>query len=159
MSGHSMNHDMDNNMMMHDIENEEEFIINMIPHHQEAVDTAQIVVAQSTNSDLKKLAQNIIDAQTREITMMNGWLQQRYPNSTIKSNYQNMMPELTTLTGDALDTAFLQWMIIHHMWAIHMAQSVLKAEHRTETMTLANNIISTQQQEIVMMKNMLQNIK
>ncbi len=40
-----------------------------------------------------------------------------------------------------------------------MAQSVLKAEHRTETMTLANNIISTQQQEIVMMKNMLQNIK
>ncbi len=108
MSGHSMNHDMDNNMMMHDIENEEEFIINMIPHHQEAVDTAQIVVAQSTNSDLKKLAQNIIDAQTREITMMNGWLQQRYPNSTIKSNYQNMMPELTTLTGDALDTAFLQ---------------------------------------------------
>lgn len=40
-----------------------------------------------------------------------------------------------------------------------MAQSLLKVEHRAETMTLANNIITTQQQEIVVMKDMLHNIK
>lgn len=152
----TMSNDM---MMMHNVNSEEEFIVNMIPHHQEAVDTAKIIVAQSTNSELKQLAQNIIDAQTKEISMMQWWLKDWYPNSTLKSNYQNMMPELEALTGSALDSSFLQWMIMHHMWAIHMAQSVMGVNHRPETMELANNIITTQQQEISMMRNMLENIK
>jgi hypothetical protein len=49
---------------------EEAFIINMIPHHQEAVDTARLIVAKSTNTELIELAQNIIIAQEREINMM-----------------------------------------------------------------------------------------
>lgn len=99
---------MGNGMMMHNVKSEEEFIVNMIPHHQEAVDTATIIVEKSTNSELKQLAQNIIDAQTKEIAMMQGWLKQRYLNSTLKSDYKNMMPELESLTGNALDSAFLQ---------------------------------------------------
>jgi uncharacterized protein (DUF305 family) len=61
---------------------EEQFIRDMIPHHQEAVDTSKIIVAKSTNPALVKLAQNIIDAQTTEIAMMNGWLKTWYLNST-----------------------------------------------------------------------------
>jgi uncharacterized protein (DUF305 family) len=59
-------------MMMHhgDVKSEEQFIIDMIPHHQEAVDTSKEIVARSTNEKLKKLAQGIIDAQTTEITTM-----------------------------------------------------------------------------------------
>ena len=49
---------------------EETFVINMIPHHQEAVDTARLVVAKSTNTELIELAQNIIVAQEKEINMM-----------------------------------------------------------------------------------------
>lgn len=56
--------------MMHNVKNEEEFIVNMIPHHQEAVDTARIIAANSTNNELKQLANAIIEAQTKEINMM-----------------------------------------------------------------------------------------
>lgn len=62
-----MNHDMS---MMHMADSEEQFITNMIPHHQEAVDSAKIILAHSTNADMKRLAQDIVDAQTKEISMM-----------------------------------------------------------------------------------------
>ncbi len=70
--------------MMHhaDVTSEEQFIRDMIPHHQEAVDTSKEIIARSTNDDLKKLAEDIVDAQTKEIAMMKEWLQERYPNST-----------------------------------------------------------------------------
>ncbi len=52
------------------VTSEEAFIVNMIPHHQEAIDTARLIVAKSTNTELIKLAQNIILAQEKEINMM-----------------------------------------------------------------------------------------
>jgi uncharacterized protein (DUF305 family) len=61
---------------------EEQFIRDMIPHHQEAVDISKIIVAKSTNPALVKLAQGIIDAQTTEIAMMQGWLKTWYLTST-----------------------------------------------------------------------------
>lgn len=69
---------------------EETFVINMIPHHQEAVDTARLIVAKSTNTELTQLAQNIIIEQERGINMMKGWLQD-WGYTTIKPAYQNMM--------------------------------------------------------------------
>jgi uncharacterized protein (DUF305 family) len=69
----NMNHDMNGmqGMMHHgDVKSEEQFIIDMIPHHQEAVDTSNQILARSTNEDVKKLAQGIVDAQTKEISTM-----------------------------------------------------------------------------------------
>ena len=146
-------------MMMHTINSEEEFIVNMIPHHQEAVDTAKLILEKSTNIELKKLAQNIVDAQTREIAMMQWRLQSRYPNSDVKANYENMMPDLVNLSGKELDRAFLDGMIMHHMWAIHMAQSVLQINHKAETATLAENIISSQNKEIREMQTMIDDLE
>ncbi len=49
---------------------EEEFIVNMIPHHQEAIDNAKIIIAKSENTELKKIAQVIVSAQTSEIVQL-----------------------------------------------------------------------------------------
>ena len=155
-NGNSMVHNMD---MMHMADTEEQFITNMIPHHQEAIDSAKTILAKSTNPDMKKLAQDIVDAQTKEIAQMEGWLKSWYPNSAIKSNYMKMMPDMNNLTGSELDKAFLEWMVSHHQGAIQMAQDVLKVQHRAEVMTLANNIITTQSQEISMMQEILKNKK
>lgn len=51
-----------------------EFLIQMIVHHEGAVDMARQVLEKSTNSELRDFAQGIIDAQTTEIKMMNNWL-------------------------------------------------------------------------------------
>jgi uncharacterized protein (DUF305 family) len=55
------------------------FIDAMIPHHQSAIDMAQVAYRQSDNPEVKKLAEGIVEAQTREITQMEGWRQQWYP--------------------------------------------------------------------------------
>jgi uncharacterized protein (DUF305 family) len=55
------------------------FIDAMIPHHQSAIDMAQVAYRQSGNPEVKKLAEGIVEAQTREITQMEGWRQQWYP--------------------------------------------------------------------------------
>ena len=49
-----MNHSMMDHGSM--VTSEEGFVVNMIPHHQEAVDTARLVVAKGEIAELKKLA-------------------------------------------------------------------------------------------------------
>ena len=49
------------------------FITEMIPHHQGAVEMAQLVLTSTKRPELQQMAQEIIDAQTKEINMMKQW--------------------------------------------------------------------------------------
>jgi uncharacterized protein (DUF305 family) len=49
------------------------FIAAMIPHHQGAVDMAKLALEHAKHPELKKLATEIIDAQNKEIALMQGW--------------------------------------------------------------------------------------
>jgi len=136
------------------VKSEESFIVNMIPHHQEAIDTARLIIEKGENTELKKLAQNIIDAQTEEITIMNGWLRD-WNYSTIKPSYENMMGDGASLSGKALDTWFIHGMIMHHEGALQMAEAVLKLNPRIEVVDFANAIIKAQTKEITVMRSIL----
>src|SRR3989344_8527744 len=63
-----------------------------------------------------------------------------------------MMTGLYGKTGDELDEAFLDGMIVHHEGAVEMAQVLLKNTKRTELVKLGNDIIAAQMQEIEMMQ-------
>lgn len=52
-----------------------DFVQAMIPHHQGAIDMAKIVIERGKDPELKRLAQDIVAAQEREISMMKSWLQ------------------------------------------------------------------------------------
>lgn len=93
---------------------EEEFIANMIPHHQEAVDTATIIVARTQNAELRKIATGIIFAQKTEIALLNSWMKSWYPNSALKMSYMPMMRDLSKLSDHDLDDVFMEDMIKHH---------------------------------------------
>ena len=58
------------------------FIDDMIPHHQGAVEMAQLVLTSTDRPELKKLAQEIIDAQTKEIKMMQEWQKEWFTTTT-----------------------------------------------------------------------------
>lgn len=53
---------------------DKEFLIQMTIHHQGAVEMAQMVLANSTDEKLRAFAQEIIDVQSREINMMQSWV-------------------------------------------------------------------------------------
>lgn len=150
---------MGDSMMQHtNIASEEEFIKHMIPHHQEAVDTASQLTQITQNPELKKLTADIAAAQENEITMMNGWIQRRYATGTVQANYQPMMRDTSTLSAiTTIEKMRLEDMIQHHMGAIMMAQSVLKLSPRTEVEEFAKNVISAQSTEIAQMQKMLKN--
>jgi len=147
-------------MGKHAADSDETFIAAMIPHHQEAIDTATYIVENSTNDEVKAFAQKIVDAQRAEITTMKGWLNEWYPKDALQPIYETMMPDLTTLEGSELDKTFLASMILHHQEAVQMANDLLMLEERRpEVETLANNIKTTQSQEILEMYEMISKIK
>lgn len=145
---------------MHDgmhVSNEFEFISGMIPHHQEAIDTARLILAKSTRPEMKQFANAIITAQSAEIGQMQTWLKNWYPGQTNPKPYQPMMRPLETLAGDALDRQFLQDMIGHHQGAVMMAKMLQngKLSQRPEVNQLAQNIVSSQTAEIAQMQTWL----
>jgi uncharacterized protein (DUF305 family) len=57
---------------------DEAFINAMIPHHESAIDMAQVALAESDNPAIRDLAGRIVEDQTREIEQMRGWLEEWY---------------------------------------------------------------------------------
>jgi len=52
---------------------DKEFLVQMVIHHQGAVEMAQMVLNTSKRPELIQLANDIISAQNKEITMMKEW--------------------------------------------------------------------------------------
>jgi uncharacterized protein (DUF305 family) len=55
------------------------FIDAMIPHHQSAIEMAEVASEKSKNPQIRELAENIISAQQMEIEQMKQWRKQWYP--------------------------------------------------------------------------------
>jgi uncharacterized protein (DUF305 family) len=55
------------------------FIDAMIPHHQSAIEMAEVALKETNNPKIKELATNIVEAQKQEISQMKQWREQWYP--------------------------------------------------------------------------------
>lgn len=141
--------------MMAPVTSEEQFVVEMIPHHQEAVDTSLIVEASTENEELRTLTREIIDAQEAEIAMMEEWVEQ-WHNGGYEPEYMNMMGDLEAVTGDERDVLYLEGMIMHHEMAVVMAEEVLALEPRAEVAEFAQAVIDVQTAEIEQMQRLLE---
>lgn len=139
------------------VDNELEYLVHMIPHHQEAVESAEILRENTEREEMRDFAEKIIRVQSEEIELMQGFLEDRYPNEEYEVDYEPMMGDYESLTGDELDRAFLEDMIPHHMEAVMMSQQLLmrRLAENEEVAVLARDIRNSQRDEIHQMDEWL----
>jgi len=147
---------------------DQRFLDQMIVHHQGAVMSAQMMIADSARPELRDLAQRIITGQQREIDQMGQWRQDWYGTATsgalpgmmngsmMGAAMMNRAQMRQMMGSNAnFDRMFMQMMIPHHEAAIAMAQQALTQADHPEIKTLAQGIITTQRAEIGEMQGYL----
>ena len=132
------------------INSELNFIRGMIPHHQEAVDSAAVVARNSERPELRAFAARVVRVQWREISTLQGWLEVWYPNKAKASPYAPMMRALPDAEPDEADRAFIEDMMVHHKMAIAMAREFLAGSFKKhpKAEALARDIVKTQAAEV-----------
>ena len=143
-----------------------DFLYGMIPHHESAVDMAESYLKNGgEHKELKPLAEAIIETQTDEIWQMKNMIEElkeqgqidREKEAAYMSEYNQMLSghHEGHGGGDSLDQAFAEGMIMHHQMAVDMAQSILNYADEEDVKTLAQNIVTTQEEEIKQMQSVI----
>ena len=141
-----------------------EFAQMMIPHHEQAVEMADLALSNDTASpEVKALAGQIKAAQDPEIQTMQGWLSQwgaSQSSGSMAHGSGGMMSDddmssLMGASGPEFDQMWLTMMIEHHEGAIEMAQDVLATTADPDVEKLATAAVAGPETEITTMKGML----
>jgi uncharacterized protein (DUF305 family) len=143
-----------------------EFAQMMIPHHEQAIEMSDMVLAKSgVDPDVTALARQIKSAQQPEIDTMKAWLNAwGHPPMSDRGMQHDSgggmmtdeeMQQLEQANGTDGQRLFLEGMVRHHEGAIRMAQTEIDAGKNPETINLAKNIATSQQKEIDTMRELL----
>ena len=143
------------------------FAQGMIPHHQQAVEMADLALAKKVSPQVNGLARQIKAAQGPEIEQMTEWLQgwgEDLPGEHGAGHggamADGMLSEeqfqaLEKAEGKAFEVAFLEGMVAHHEGAVKMAEDQLAKGQDVRVKALAQAVVSAQTEEIKAMKVLL----
>jgi uncharacterized protein (DUF305 family) len=139
------------------------FTTMMIPHHEQAVEMSDMLLAKDGIApDVIAIAEQIKAAQGPEIELMESWLDDWGTGMDGMGDMGDGMMSDTDMealegaTGDDASRLFLRQMIEHHEGAIDMAQSEVDSGANPDVLALAQQIIDTQTTEIATMKGILE---
>lgn len=136
------------------------FAVEMIAHHEGAVEMAESAEKRTEHAEIKELAVAIIAAQQTEIDLMSQIADDLEaegvkPGSLGMSHAEMGMDFDMPMLDDAadFDKAFIDMMIPHHRGAIAMAKRQLDAGENAELLELAEEVITAQTAEIEQMQS------
>jgi uncharacterized protein (DUF305 family) len=140
---------------------DERFIDAMIPHHQGAIEMAQVALANAEHSEILALAEDVVAAQETEIGQLKSIKQEQFGTSEVSMDMSaeemegmGMVSDPQELASqDPFDKAFIDNMIPHHESAIAMAQVVLEESENPEIRKIAGAIVDAQEREIEQMRS------
>lgn len=141
-----------------------DFVRQMIPHHQGAVEMAKVELKYGRDPALKRFSRWVITAQEQEIGVMQNWLRRRdngaapkdatdYYGEAMSRMHHRMM---INYSGDA-DVDFVRGMIAHHQGAVDMAKILAAYGADPEIHSLADGIYRAQTAEIAWQQQWLAN--
>jgi uncharacterized protein (DUF305 family) len=155
------------------------FVQMMIPHHQQALEMSVLAPEQASDAKVKALAERIDVSQGAEISAMQSWLRRHAVDGqgagghgghgghgapSAAPSHAGMpgmatpeeMARLQAAQGEEFDRLYLNLMIKHHEGALTMAREVLSKTGTDVTVQqLAKDVLTTQQAEIVRMRDLL----
>ena len=137
------------------------FLAQMTPHHEMAIEMAEIAEARAEHRQVRDLAAAIVAAQAAEIEQMGQIYERLYGEQLGTMHHGSLgmsaeemgmhMDPMHLEDADPFDRAFIDAMIPHHQGAIRMARIELADGSDPETMELARAIIDAQSREIEQM--------
>ena len=139
----------------------------MIPHHEQALEMAELADGRASDAELKDIAEQIEKAQDPEIETMKGWLRS-WDRPTAAESMPGMshggddgmmsdtdMRRLKGLKGTEFDKLFAQLMIEHHNGAISMAEDERKNGRNGAAVKMAGDIVKSQTAEVEQLDDIL----
>jgi uncharacterized protein (DUF305 family) len=148
------------------------FMQDMIPHHHQALEMAELVEARTNRSELVDVAGRINVSQQDEIEFMQQWLRDRGEPVPEAMNHAAMqmdrrmagmataeqMAELARSDGTDFDRLFLSLMITHHEGAVTMVEDLHDqpgAAYDPVLFEFTNDVTNSQSSEIERMTALL----
>jgi uncharacterized protein (DUF305 family) len=136
------------------------FIDAMVPHHQGAVEMAEVALENAEHREIRDLAEDIISAQEAEIEELRSIKKEEYGTSQIPSGMSQAEMEAMGMTEPGMlaqqrsfDKAFIDAMIPHHESAIEMASVALEESDNARIREIAGAIVDAQEREIALMQD------
>lgn len=143
----------------------------MIPHHEQAVEMSDTILAKDgIDQRILDLATKIKAAQEPEIKQLEAWLTDWGTDVTSTQGMEGMsgmgdgsdgmmseddMMALDNAAGADAGTLYLNQMIVHHQGAVAMAQLELDEGQSVDAKDMASNIVTSQTDEIRVMQDIL----
>lgn len=135
------------------------FIEQMIPHHDDAIAMAELAADEAEHSELRDLAADIARTQREENEQMREWYGEWFDGEVPEDGGSGMggpmmggQMDLDELEdAEPFDRAFIEQMVPHHRMGIMMAQMIRSRTAQPELRELADDIISSQSEEIDLM--------
>lgn len=139
----------------------------MIPHHEQALEMAELADGRASDAGIKDLAGKIEQAQDPEIKTMKSWLTSWNKPTAMESmpgmDHGSMngmmsdadMKELEAMKGKEFDKMFAEMMIDHHNGAIAMAKDEQKNGKNADAKKMAGDIVKGQSAEVEQLQSIL----
>jgi uncharacterized protein (DUF305 family) len=148
------------------------FMQDMMVHHAQAVEMAQLAPERAASASVRTLAARILNGQTDEIALMETWLRERaqplpdehahhhHPHGAAMAGMLSPaeMRELAAARGAEFDRLFLQRMIQHHRGAVEMVRTLFASDGAGQdeaVFRFASDVQVDQATEIARMERML----
>lgn len=143
------------------------FIVQMIPHHEAAIEMSRNLLKYTTFLPLQGIALSIIEEQTKSIENMKAVLcschEQCSSEETLCRYQERLAPIFQTMfrrmenacAVNSINMNFIREMIPHHRGAVEMSEATLQFDICPELRPILQAIISSQKEGIVQMQELL----
>lgn len=142
------------------------FIVQMIPHHQAAIEMSKNILKFTDNKELRGIASQIIEEQTKSIKNMLKIKEcccktencrqdlDRYQKKTEQIMREMFSGMKNACSSNRVSCDFMWEMIPHHEGAVRMSENALCFPICRELVPILQAIISSQKKGIVQMKEL-----